>query len=65
MREPSFPPETEVPSGAMALGVPARIRPGSVTAESLRINADAYSSRHLPQHRDGSHEVALADCLEG
>src|SRR5580704_13583468 len=59
------PPETEVPSGAMALGVPARIRPGSVTAELVRINADAYSSRHLPQHRDGSHEVSLAECLEG
>jgi hypothetical protein len=48
----------------MALGVPARIRPGSVTAELVRFNADAYSSRHLPQHRDGSHEVSLADCLE-
>src|ERR1700728_40349 len=27
------PPGMEVPSGAMALGVPARIRPGSATAE--------------------------------
>ena len=58
------PPGTEVPSGAMALGVPARIRPGGVTAELVRINADAYSSRHLPQHRDGSHEVSLAECME-
>src|SRR5271154_1190006 len=58
------PPETEGPSGAMALGVPARIRPGGVTAALVRINADAYSSRHLPQHRDGSHEVSLAQCLE-
>jgi carbonic anhydrase/acetyltransferase-like protein (isoleucine patch superfamily) len=55
---------TEVPSGAMALGVPARIREGVVSPESVRINADAYSSRHLPQHRDGSHEVSLQDCLE-
>jgi carbonic anhydrase/acetyltransferase-like protein (isoleucine patch superfamily) len=57
-------PGTEVPSGAMALGVPARIREGAVTRESVRINADAYSTRHLPQHRDGSHEVSLDQCLE-
>jgi hypothetical protein len=30
----------------------------------VRINADAYSSRHLPQHRDGSHQVSLAECLQ-
>jgi carbonic anhydrase/acetyltransferase-like protein (isoleucine patch superfamily) len=57
-------PNTEVPSGAMALGVPARIRPGTVTRDSVRVNADAYSLRHLPQHRDGSHEVTLTECLE-
>jgi carbonic anhydrase/acetyltransferase-like protein (isoleucine patch superfamily) len=57
-------PGTEVPSGAMALGVPARIRPGEVQASSVEMNADAYASRHLPQHRDGSHEVTLAECLE-
>src|SRR5271165_5567971 len=57
-------PGTEVPAGAMALGVPARIRPGVVDADSVRVNADAYSSRHLPQHRDGSHEVTLEECLE-
>jgi carbonic anhydrase/acetyltransferase-like protein (isoleucine patch superfamily) len=57
-------PGTEVPAGAMALGVPARIRTGVVTAASVRANADAYSSGHLRQHRDGSHEVSLADCLE-
>src|SRR5277367_3330691 len=57
-------PGTEVPAGAMALGVPARIRPGTVEAESVRMNAEAYSSRHLPQHRHGSHEVSLAECLE-
>jgi hypothetical protein len=48
----------------MALGVPARIRPAGVDAESVRVNADAYSSRHLPQHRDGSREVTLEECLE-
>ena len=57
-------PGTEVPSGAMALGVPARIRAGVVSRDSVKVNAEAYSSRHLPQHRDGSHEVSLADCLE-
>ena len=57
-------PGTEVPAGAMALGVPARIRENAVSPESVRVNADAYSSRHLPQHRDGSHEVTLAECLE-
>jgi carbonic anhydrase/acetyltransferase-like protein (isoleucine patch superfamily) len=57
-------PGTEVPSGAMALGVPARIRPGVVSPDSVQVNAEAYSSRHLPQHRDGSHEVSLSDCLE-
>ena len=56
-------PGTEVPAGAMALGVPARIRPGTVNTESVRTNAEAYSSRHLPQHRDGGHEVAMEECL--
>ena len=58
------PPGTEVPAGAMALGVPARIRENAVSPDSVKINADAYSARHLPQHRDGSHEVSLAECLE-
>ena len=57
-------PGTEVPAGAMALGVPARIRPDAVSRDSVRANAEAYSSRHLPQHRDGSHEVSLVECLE-
>lgn len=57
-------PGTEVPSGAMALGVPARIRENAVSPDSVKINADAYSARHLRQHRDGSHEVSLAECLE-
>jgi carbonic anhydrase/acetyltransferase-like protein (isoleucine patch superfamily) len=58
------PPGTEVPAGAMALGVPARIRRGVVSRDSVKFNAEAYSSRHLPQHRDGGHEVSLAECLE-
>jgi carbonic anhydrase/acetyltransferase-like protein (isoleucine patch superfamily) len=32
----------EVPSGAMALGVPAKIRPDAVTPESIRQNAAGY-----------------------
>jgi carbonic anhydrase/acetyltransferase-like protein (isoleucine patch superfamily) len=58
-------PGTEVPSGAMALGVPARIREGAVSRESVRMNAEAYALRHLPQHREGSHEVSLEECTEG
>ena len=58
------PSGTEVPAGAMALGVPARIREGTVSRDSVRVNAEAYSLRHLPQHRDGSHEVSLEECLE-
>jgi carbonic anhydrase/acetyltransferase-like protein (isoleucine patch superfamily) len=57
-------PGTEIPSGAMALGVPARIRLGAVDQGAVKVNADAYSSIHVPQHRDGSHEVTLAECLE-
>lgn len=57
-------PGTEVPAGAMALGVPARIRAGTVSPDSVRMNAQAYSLRHLPQHRDGSREVSLAECIE-
>lgn len=58
-------PGTEVPSGAMALGVPARIREGAVSRESVRMNAEAYALRHLPQHREGSHEVSLEEYTEG
>src|ERR1700733_14077300 len=52
------PPGTEVPAGAMALGVPARIRPDVVSHPMVAGNVTAYL-RHLAQHRDGSHEVAL------
>ena len=56
-------PGTEVPAGAMALGVPARIRPEVVSHPMVAGNVTAYL-RHLVQHRDGSQEVALEDCLE-
>jgi carbonic anhydrase/acetyltransferase-like protein (isoleucine patch superfamily) len=57
-------PGTEVPAGAMALGVPARIRLGAVNRRLVELNAESYYAKHLPQHRDGSHEVTLAECLE-
>jgi carbonic anhydrase/acetyltransferase-like protein (isoleucine patch superfamily) len=56
-------PGTEIPAGAMALGVPARIRLEAVTPAMVAGNVSAYQ-RHLAQHRDGSHEVALEDCVE-
>ncbi len=58
------PPGTEVPAGAMALGVPARIRLNAVSPDSVKANADAYSLRHLAQHRDSSVEVSLTECLD-
>lgn len=36
------PNDMEVPSGAMALGVPARLRPGTVTPEMILPNAAGY-----------------------
>jgi carbonic anhydrase/acetyltransferase-like protein (isoleucine patch superfamily) len=56
-------PGTEVPAGAMALGVPARIRPDAMTQAMVASNADAYL-RHLRQHREESREVTLEDCRE-
>ena len=56
-------PGTEVPAGAMALGVPARIRPDAVSEASVAGYVGAYL-RHISQHRDGTREVTLDDCLE-
>jgi carbonic anhydrase/acetyltransferase-like protein (isoleucine patch superfamily) len=53
----------EVPPGAMALGVPARLRSDTVSQAMVSANVNAYL-KHLAQHRDGSRPVALADCLE-
>ncbi|MCU4182890.1 gamma carbonic anhydrase family protein [Acidiferrimicrobium sp. IK] len=55
---------TEVPSGAMAIGVPARIRPGAVTRDRVAANVEGYR-RHVLQHRSLEQAVALGDCLEG
>ncbi len=37
--------DTEVPSGALALGVPAKIRPDAASADLIRMSADAYAGR--------------------
>ena len=53
---------TEVPSGAMALGVPAKIRLNCVDIERIKINAVSYLA-HVEEHREGMQEINLADCL--
>jgi carbonic anhydrase/acetyltransferase-like protein (isoleucine patch superfamily) len=55
------PPGTEVPAGAMALGVPARIRPGVVTRQTVEPYVRAYLE-HLVVHRDTSRLVELEAC---
>jgi carbonic anhydrase/acetyltransferase-like protein (isoleucine patch superfamily) len=55
-------PGLEVPSGAMAIGVPARMRPGVVSLDMIRGNALAYV-RHIAQHRDTMERLELAACL--
>lgn len=57
------PPGMEIPPNAMALGVPARIRPGVVERSTVAGNVDAYLE-HVVQHRDGTLEVALEECVE-
>lgn len=37
--------DTEVPSGALALGVPAKIRPDAASPELIRDSAEAYINR--------------------
>ena len=55
-------PGTEVPSGAMAIGVPARIRPGVVDIGQIHGNVGGYL-RHIGQHRGSMELVDLAACL--
>jgi len=56
------PPRMEVPSRAMAIGVPARLREGTVTKAMVAGNVQAYL-HHLRQHRDDTVPVELADCV--
>lgn len=53
---------TELPSGAMALGVPAKIRLDCVDINRIKINAQAYLA-HVDEHRAGMREINLADCI--
>ena len=55
-------PGVEVPSGAMAVGVPARLRPGVVDIGQIHGNVDAYL-RHVTQHRGTMQLLALSACL--
>ncbi len=55
-------PRTEVPSRAMAVGVPARLRLGAVKPEMITGYAGAYR-RHLLQHRDGMRPVDVEECI--
>lgn len=53
---------TEVPSGAMAIGVPAKIRLNCIDPERIRINAQSYVD-HVVEHRDGMRQLDLKSCL--
>jgi carbonic anhydrase/acetyltransferase-like protein (isoleucine patch superfamily) len=55
-------PRTEVPSGAMAVGVPARLRLDAVHPDMITGYAGAYR-RHLVQHRDGMRVVGMEECI--
>jgi carbonic anhydrase/acetyltransferase-like protein (isoleucine patch superfamily) len=55
-------PGTEIPSGAMALGVPARIRPEAVSRAMVAANVEGYLN-HLVQHREGSQQLTLEECI--
>jgi carbonic anhydrase/acetyltransferase-like protein (isoleucine patch superfamily) len=55
-------PRTEVPSGAMAIGVPARLRLDAVQPDMITGYAGAYR-RHLVQHRDGMRLVGVEECI--
>ena len=52
----------EVPSRAMALGVPAKIRPDAVTEDMVMANVGGYL-RHIKDHREGMAVLALEDCI--
>jgi carbonic anhydrase/acetyltransferase-like protein (isoleucine patch superfamily) len=56
-------PRTEVPSGAMAMGVPAVIRPDTVTKERIAGNVQGYL-RHIRQHAETMKRLEVDDCLD-
>ena len=52
----------EVPSAAIAVGVPAQIKPNAVPLERILLNAQSYVD-HLIEHRDSMKEVDLESCI--
>jgi carbonic anhydrase/acetyltransferase-like protein (isoleucine patch superfamily) len=56
-------PRTEVPSGAMAIGAPARIKLNAVGEDRIRGYTYGYKG-HIGQQRNGTmREVTLEECL--
>lgn len=55
-------PGAEIPSGALALGVPATVRPDVVTPDQIMGNVHAYL-RHIAQHRDTMRQVEVTECV--
>jgi carbonic anhydrase/acetyltransferase-like protein (isoleucine patch superfamily) len=55
-------PGMEVPSGALAAGVPATIREGVITIDHIQGNVDGYI-RHIGEHRDGMEVISLEACI--
>ncbi|MGE0878375.1 MAG: gamma carbonic anhydrase family protein [Acidimicrobiia bacterium] len=55
-------PRMEVPSGAMAMGVPATLRLDVVTPEMILGNAASYV-HHVHEYRDELRTVALEECF--
>ncbi len=54
---------TEIPSGAIAVGVPAKIRLDSVTIDRILGNVQNYLD-HVEEHLAGMQVVGLDDCLD-
>ena len=52
---------TEVPSRALAVGVPAKIKLDAVNPERIRSNVESYVE-HLVEHRDLMQRVDLESC---
>lgn len=48
--------DTEVPSGALAVGTPATIKPGKARIEEIRMGAEVYVQR-IAQYRSGLRRI--------
>jgi carbonic anhydrase/acetyltransferase-like protein (isoleucine patch superfamily) len=53
---------TEIPSGALAVGVPAKVKLDKVKIERITMNAEGYVE-HLIDYRNNMREITLASCL--